>query len=107
VLSRWVVALDRYWIATTTADQEPLTEGSTGQSIANPLYKVAEQAMKVVDSCERQLGIGGLNASTLGLAAISERRSLQDMNAKYGVLESVDDPDESDDDPRLMIIDGG
>ncbi|MFC9085348.1 P27 family phage terminase small subunit [Nocardiopsis dassonvillei] len=110
VLIRWVEALDRYLRATSAADLEPLVEGSTGQSVVNPMYKIAEQALKTVETCERQLGIGGLNASTLGLAAISEKRSLADMNARYakpktgGSGASGHDPDE--DDPRLKVLKG-
>jgi hypothetical protein len=84
VLLRWVDALDRYLRTLGDADLSPLVDGSQGQEVLNPLYRVAEQMRATVEACERQLGIGGLNASQLGLAAISEARSLQDMNARYG-----------------------
>lgn len=106
VLLRWVVALDRYLRTSAEADEQPLVTGSQGQDVINPLYKVAEQAMAVVDRCERQLGIGGLYAAALGLAAVSERRSLADMNARYGGdADGGDDPAEEED-PRLRVIQG-
>jgi hypothetical protein len=105
VLLRWIDALDRYLRTIAEADQSPLVEGSQGQEVINPLYRVAEQAMTVVDRCEKQLGIGGLNAASLGLAAISEQRSLAQMNARYsepGEAEEGDEPDPRD--PRLRVV---
>lgn len=107
VLQRWITALNRYWITTAEADGDPLLTGSTGQQVANPLYKIAEQALRTVEACEKQLGIGGLNASSLGLAAIQERRSLADMNARYGGAGGSSDGDETPEDPRLTVIDAG
>lgn len=107
VLIRWVVALDRYLRTSAEADKEPLVTGSQGQDVVNPLYRVAEQAMAIVDRCEKQLGIGGLYASQLGLAAVSERRSLADMNARYGPGgDDADDDEEEDGDPRLRVVQG-
>lgn len=107
VLRRWIIALNRYWITTAEADDDPLLTGSTGQQVANPLYKIAEQALRTVEACEKQLGIGGLNASSLGLAAIQERRSLADMNARYGGSGGSSDSEETPEDPRLTVIDAG
>jgi P27 family predicted phage terminase small subunit len=108
VLMRWADALDRYLRCTAEADKEPIVTGSTGQASANPLYKVAEQARATLESCERQLGIGGINAASLGLAAISEAKSLAEMNARYSDAGDEDEDggsDERDDDPRLRIVD--
>jgi hypothetical protein len=103
VLLRWVDALDRYFRTLGKADEEPTSTGSQGQEVENPLYKVADKARATVEACERQLGIGGLNASQLGLAAISEARSLQDMNARYGG--SSGDGDQVEErDPRRRAI---
>jgi phage terminase small subunit len=104
VLLRWADALDRYLRATAEADQQPLVTGSQGQDVLNPLYRIAEQAMTVVERCEKQLGIGGLNAASLGLAAISEQRSLAQMNARYSEPDGVEDEDEPD--PRLRVVSG-
>lgn len=107
VLLRWVVALDRYLRTSAEADKAPLVTGSQGQDVVNPLYRIAEQAMAIVDRCEKQLGIGGLYASQLGLAAVSERRSLADMNARYGGgADGGDDRAEEEEDPRLRVIHG-
>lgn len=106
VLYRWITALNRYLVTTDEADRDPLLTGSTGQQVANPLYKIAEQALRTVEACEKQLGIGGLNASSLGLAAIQERRSLADMNARYGGVGGGHDDDQPED-PRLTVVDAG
>lgn len=103
VLLRWVDALDRYLRTTAQADEQPLVEGSQGQMVINPLYKVAQVALNTVNDCEKQLGIGGLNAANLGLAAISEQRSLRDMNARYGG-ETPGHADEDQEDPRLKVV---
>jgi hypothetical protein len=108
VLLRWVDALDRYVRATAEADREPLVAGSTGQMAPNPLHRIAEQALKTTEAAEKQLGIGGLNAAALGLAAISERRSLAEMNARYTGTNGPEGSGRGDDeDPRLTVIDAG
>jgi hypothetical protein len=104
VLLRWVDALDRYFRTLGEADADPMSTGSMGQEILNPLYKLAEQARATVETCERQLGIGGLNAASLGIAAITEARSLREMNARYG---GADDNRDSIPDPRrLKVVQG-
>lgn len=105
VLLRWVDALNRYARTTAEADLQPLVEGSQGQPVINPLYKIAQLALHTVDACERQLGIGGLYASQLGLAAVSERRSLAEMNARYGGADGRADSAEEED-PRLRVVQG-
>jgi hypothetical protein len=109
VLLRWIAALDRQLRALAIADANPLVEGSTGQLVMNPAYRIAEQARTLVEACEKQLGIGGVNAAALGLAAITERRSLADLNARYGQPEGGDHDrgDGDGDDPRIRIVDVG
>jgi P27 family predicted phage terminase small subunit len=110
VVIRWVDAVDRYFRLMGEADKKPLVVGSTGQEVANPLYAIAEKALKTIEHCEKQLGIGALNRSSLGIAVITERRSLADMNARYGGHDA-DDPDdlageEEPEDPRLSVVPG-
>lgn len=106
VLLRWVDALDRYLRTLAEADKRPLVTGSTGQQVINPLYKIADSARAVLEACERQLGIGGLYAANLGLAAVSEAKSLADMNARYSEPEGGED--DADTDPRVVhIVDAG
>ncbi|MGH7484207.1 MAG: hypothetical protein ACREMY_01215 [bacterium] len=100
VLVRWVDSLNRYLVTLAEADECPITTGSTGQQIVNPLYKIAEQARSTMEACEKQLGIGSLNASSLGMAAIQERKSLADMNARYSG--GVSDDPTPEDDPRIV-----
>lgn len=106
VVLRWVDAVDRYLRTIGEADKEPLLEGSTGQMVENPLYKIADKALGTIERCERQMGVGALNRAGLGIAVITEQKSLQDMNARYGG--DVDDSDEAEEeqDPRLQVVKG-
>lgn len=84
LLARWITEYDRYLRAVAEADATPIVTGSTGQQVENPLYKIAYRALEAAERCERQMGVGALNRSNLGIAVISERKSLADMNARYG-----------------------
>lgn len=84
LLVRWVTELDRYLRTVAEADLAPLATGAQGQPVENPLYRVAYRALAVVERYEKQLGIGGLNRTNLGIAVVSQVRSLADMNATYG-----------------------
>ncbi len=107
VLLRWIQCVNRYLLAVETADADPVSTGSMGQVIVSPFYKIADQALAAIERCEAQLGIGSLNRSRLGLAIISEKRSLAEVNAQYGGT-SVDDHDEAPRqeaaDPRVISI---
>lgn len=82
VLQRWIHAVNRYETAMRQADAQPLMAGQN-TTIVNPMYRIADQALKTIESCERQLGIGTLNATNLGIAAIAEQQRLGDLNARY------------------------
>jgi len=84
VLRRWITEYDRYLRLIAEADRSPLTAGSKGQDVANPLYGIADRALAAAERCEKQLGIGALHRSNLGIAVITEQRSLAEMNARYG-----------------------
>ncbi len=84
VLLRWITEHDRYQRLIAEADLSPVVPGSKGQDVANPLYGIADRALAAAERCERQLGIGGLNRSNLGIAVVTGQRSLAEMNAKYG-----------------------
>jgi hypothetical protein len=83
VLVRWIREMDRYLRLSAEADKQPSVRGSMGQPVENPLYATAYKALAVVQACEKQMGMGALNRSALGIAVITERRSLADMNARY------------------------
>ena len=108
MLLRWITSVNRYWVTTRSADERPLLEGSQGQQVPNPLYKIAERALGAVERCERQLGIGAKNRADLGLAIVSEQRSLAEMNARYEETAGgdSDDSEDSETDPRLKIVPG-
>lgn len=84
VLIRWVREMDRYLRLSAEADEQPSVRGSQGQPVENPLYGTAYKALAAVQQCEKQMGMGALNRSALGIAVITERKSLQDMNSRYG-----------------------
>ena len=95
ILLRWADAIDRYWWAIVLADAEPESEGSMGQTIENPLYGVADKAIRVAERCEAQLGVGALNRAKLGVETASATKSLMDLNAAL-----AEGGDDDDDDPR-------
>lgn len=84
VLTRWIREMDRYLRLTAEADKCPSVRGSQGQPVENPLYGTAYKALAAVQACEKQMGMGALNRSALGIAVITERKSLAEMNARYG-----------------------
>ena len=84
VLLRWVTEMDRYLRLVAAADEEPVVLGSQRQPVENPMYGTAYKALAAVQACEKQMGMGALNRSALGIAVITERKSLADMNARYG-----------------------
>lgn len=84
VLLRWVTEMDRYLRLMAAADMEPIVRGSQGQPVENPMYGTAYKALAAVQACEKQMGMGALNRSALGIAVITERRSLADLNSQYG-----------------------
>lgn len=107
VVLRWIDAVNRYLRTIGQADEQPLVVGSTGQLVENPLYKIAEKALGTIERAEKQLGIGALNRAGLGIAVITEQRSLQQMNAAYGGAgDDHSGPEEDEEDPRLTVIQG-
>jgi P27 family predicted phage terminase small subunit len=84
VLTRWITEYDRYMRTIAEADKTPLVRGSTGQQVENPLYRIAYRALDAAERCERQMGVGPLHRSALGIAVIAEQKSLQEMNSRYG-----------------------
>lgn len=103
LLLRWITETDRYLRTVAEADRTPLVEGSQGQMVENPLYKIAYRALEVVERCEKQMGVGGLNRSHLGIAVITERRSLAEMNASYGGASGSERPSQdAEADPRVI-----
>jgi len=84
VLLRWVSEMDRYLRLMAAADMEPVVVGSQRQPVENPMYGTAYKALAAVQACEKQMGMGALNRSALGIAVITERRSLADLNSQFG-----------------------
>lgn len=97
VLLRWADHLDRAALLVAEADLAPVAKGSMGQPVENPKYGIASRAMAVVEKCEAQLGVGALNRARLGIAIISEKAALEDVNRRYL---QPDQLEEDEDDPR-------
>lgn len=99
LLVKWVELVDRYFTLMRAADKEPMTRGSTHNDVVNPLYSMALKMQVEIKSIEAQLGIGPKNRAALGIAVLSERKSLQDLNQEYDTGEGEDD----DEDPRIGL----
>jgi P27 family predicted phage terminase small subunit len=102
VLTRWITEYDRYLRTVAEADACPLVLGSTGQQVENPLYKIAYRALDAAERCEKQMGVGPLYRSNLGIAVITEQKSLQEMNARYGGADDHRPSPAERPDPRVI-----
>jgi len=84
ILIRWITELDRYFKLIQLADADPIVTGSQGQPVENPAYGTAHRSLTAAQYCEKQLGVGPLHRSALGIAVITESKSLADLNTTYG-----------------------
>jgi len=96
VLLRWADSIDRAARSLEQADADPIATGSMGQEVESPYYGIADKALRTAERCEAQLGVGALNRARLGIAILSERASLADLNERIMSSGGSDD----DDDPR-------
>lgn len=97
VLLRWADNLDRAAGMVAKADLDPVAKGSTGQPVENPMYGIAGRALAIVEKCEAQLGIGALHRARLGIAIITQKAALDDVNRRYVQTAQLE---EDEDDPR-------
>lgn len=98
LVTRWAECADDWLKAMDRARGEPTSEGSTGQLVKSPWFGIAEQALRTVESCEAQIGVGALNRARLGLTFAAAVKSLAEVNRDYGP-DGGNDDDELD--PRL------
>ena len=96
----WLENLDDYWRKKQLADKQPVVKGSMGQSVANPLYAVANSSLQAAERAARQLGVGAKNRADLGIVLLAERATLDKINIRYVAGGAGDDGDD-DDDPRV------
>lgn len=82
LLLRWLELIDRYAYFMRKAMEKPVIAGSTGQERANPFFTLATQTETAISRIEAQLGIGPRNRAALGIAVLSERKTLADLNAE-------------------------
>lgn len=97
---RWLEALNRYLLLSRAADKSPMSLGSQGQDVLNPRYKAAEVALRTVEACEKQIGIGPANRASLGIAMLTEQKSLADLNQQFREVTHGQEEDEPD--PRTI-----
>ena len=105
-------AYDRRVRALRKAEEDPIVPGRNEQPVASPWYAIAEHAYQAVQDAYRQLGFGALNRSRLGLMILTEKRTLDQLNAdftqEYNRMVAEEDPrvinaDLDDlDDPLMM-----
>ena len=80
---RWAQSVDDWIKALELARANPISTGSMGQEVESPHFKIAAQAMGVVEKCEAQIGIGALNRARLGIALLAEQKGLADLAAGF------------------------
>jgi len=100
---------DRRIRALRRAEEDPIVPGRNEQPVASPWYAIAKDAYQAIQDGYQQLGFGALNRSRLGLMILTERRTLDQLNAdfsrEYEAMVAAGDPrvaDQNLDDP-LMI----
>lgn len=101
LLIRWIGMVERYEMFLRMAMAEPQVRGSTGQPMVNGFFNAAKEIEIRIALIEAQLGIGPKNRAALGIAVLSEQRSLADLNAEYEQDGGELDGDE-DEDPRIL-----
>jgi hypothetical protein len=96
-------AYDRRAVALRRAMEDPIVPGRNDQPVASPWFSIAEQALASVQEAYKQLGIGPLNKSRLGVMILTERKTLDDLNADFNAEMAADlDAGVEWRDPRLM-----
>lgn len=105
LLVRWIGLVDRYHFMIGMAMREPEVRGSTGQKQVNGFFNAAAQVEGRIAAAEAQLGIGPKNRAALGIAVLSEQRSLSDLNREFEDGTGELDGDE-DEDPRVSVVRG-
>lgn len=106
LLIKWIELVSRYFSLMRLADKEPITRGSTHNDVVNPLYGMALKMQAEIKAIEAQLGIGPKNRAALGIAVLSEKRSLQDLNTAYEGPEQGEEDDDEDPRAGLTIVPG-
>lgn len=108
LLLRWIGLVDRYHFLIGKAMAEPEVLGSTKQKQASPFFTLAMGHENAISKIEAQLGIGPKNRAALGIAVLSERKTLADLNREFedGTIGGELDGDE-DEDPRVIPGEAG
>lgn len=103
LLLRWIGLVDRYHLLINRAMAEPEVLGSTRQKQASPFFALAMSHENAIVRLEAQLGIGPKNRAALGIAVLSEQRTLADLNREFEDQPGNGDIDGDEyEDPRVI-----
>lgn len=71
LVQSYFALLNRYFVMSEAADEEPMVLNSSGTVSANPKYTIANHALVAADRMMRQLGIGPANRAKLGIDLVA------------------------------------
>lgn len=91
LLIRWAQAVDDHVKATALAWANPIAKGSMGQQVESPFFGIADKALRVAERCEAQIGVGALNRARLGIAILTEAKTLASLSDGFPGDESGGD----------------
>jgi hypothetical protein len=107
-------ALERLWSLYDERDRmtdvirdQPMTMGSQGQLVLNPLYRQRTALDAEIRALEDRFGLTPKGGLTLGIQYGEAARSLQDLNQRFAQAPAQDEQVADDDDPRLSLISSG
>lgn len=83
LLIRWAEAVDDAIKARALAWESPIARGSMGQEVESPYFGIMTKALAEASKCEAQIGVGALNRARLGIAILTEAKTLADLSAGY------------------------
>jgi P27 family predicted phage terminase small subunit len=91
-MERWILAVDEWLRLKLIIDEQPTTEGSTGQLRVNPLATRLKEVEAVISKYEDQFGMTPMSRMRLGIKLGEAAASLS------ALLDDLDDDDAADDD---------
>ena len=83
LLIRWAEAVDDAVKARALAWESPIAKGSMGQEVESPYFGIAAKAVATAERCEAQIGVGALNRARLGIAILTEAKTLASLGDGY------------------------
>jgi P27 family predicted phage terminase small subunit len=103
VIRRLFSMYEQYEQAREVVKKTLVVRGSTGQIRVNPLADYAFKLSAQILRLEEELGLTPLARQRLGIAVAERYRSLDELNRALQGRDDDDDPDRTEDDPRLAL----